>query len=51
MPILEKRGYEGHLHTSISILPGEKIILYRSMKSKTFPFYEGTHKTLEDNPA
>lgn len=39
--------HHGRLRTTILVTPGERIRLCRCFKSKTFPFCDGAHKTLE----
>jgi len=39
----------GHLRTTITLKPGERIVLCRCMKSGDFPFCDGTHKEQSGN--
>jgi len=50
-PTVFNEDRDGHLRTVITIQPGERVKLCRCMKSKEFPFCDGTHKTLKGNPA
>lgn len=37
----------GKLRTTVKLEPGERIALCRCMRSKNFPFCDGTHNTIE----
>ena len=39
----------GHLRTTVELEPGERVALCRCMKSKDFPFCDGTHKEQPGN--
>ena len=41
----------GHLRTTITLHPGDRVKLCRCWKSKEFPYCDGTHKELEGDPA
>lgn len=49
MAIHETEERNGKLRTVMKLNPGERIALCRCMKSKEFPFCDGTHKQLEGN--
>lgn len=38
---------KGHLRTTVTLNPGDKVALCRCMQSKKFPFCDGTHRTIE----
>ena len=39
----------GHLRTTVELEPGERVALCRCMKSKDFPFCDGTHREEPSN--
>jgi len=49
MAIHETEERNGKLRTVMKLEPGERVALCRCMRSKNFPFCDGTHKTVEGN--
>lgn len=49
MAIYETEERNGKLRTVMKLEPGERVALCRCMKSKDFPFCDGTHKQIDGN--
>jgi len=49
MAFHETEERNGKLRTVMKLEPGERVALCRCMRSKNFPFCDGTHKTVEGN--
>ncbi len=47
MPEISAEVRNGHVRTTVHLVPGEKVSLCRCFKSKTFPICDGEHKYLE----
>jgi CDGSH-type Zn-finger protein len=47
MAIHETEERNGKLRTVMKLEPGERVALCRCMRSKEFPFCDGTHKQIE----
>jgi CDGSH-type Zn-finger protein len=45
----ETEERNGKLRTVMKLEPGERVALCRCMRSKDFPFCDGTHKEIEGN--
>jgi CDGSH-type Zn-finger protein len=51
MPTQTTEERNGRLRTTVKIILGERVSLCRCMKSREFPFCDGTHKEIEGNIA
>ncbi|MER3403235.1 MAG: hypothetical protein C4337_08125 [Armatimonadota bacterium] len=51
MAVHQTEEREGKLRTVLKLEPGERVAICRCLHSKTFPFCDGTHKTLPNSNA